>query len=96
MTDARAGAPAGAGAPGGRLPGGGAGGAARGGTRGQIRRAAGRGGPGAGGQIRRARGARRRFFWRGADFWGRRAKKSPFLLYKEAGFFARFSLSDQS
>lgn len=69
----------------------------RGGTRGQIRRAAaGRGGPGAGGQIRRARGARRRFFWRGADFWGRRAKKSPFLLYKEAGFFARFSLSDQS
>lgn len=49
-----------------------------------------------GGQIRRARGARRRFFWRGADFWGRRAKKSPFLLYKEAGFFARFSLSDQS
>ncbi len=33
--------------------------------------------------------ARRRFL-------GRRAKKSPFLLYKEAGFFARFSLSDQS
>lgn len=64
--------------------------ARRGGTRGQIRRAGRRG------QIRRARGARRRFFWRGADFWGRRAKKSPFLLYKEAGFFARFSLSDQS
>lgn len=75
---------------------GGAGGAARGHTGpnppggGGARRAGRRG------QIRRARGARRRFFWRGADFWGRRAKKSPFLLYKEAGFFARFSLSDQS
>ena len=40
--------------------------------------------------------ARRRFFWGGAGFLGRRAKKSPFLLYKEAGFFAHFSLSDQS
>lgn len=50
----------------------------RGGTRGQIRRAAaGRGGPGAGGQIRRARGARRRFFLARRRFLGAAGEKIP-------------------
>lgn len=74
-----------------------------GGTRGQIRRAAaGRGGPGAGGKSAGRVGRGAGFWGRGAGFFGAApifgggGRKNPRFCFKEAGFFARFFLSDQS